>query len=208
MIRNIIFDLGGVILTLEETQVVKRFETLGLKDAGQRLDPYEQTGIFGDLEEGKIDAEGFRKELSLLVGHEVSHEECADAWQGYIKEIPERNLETLLKLRQEGYRLILLSNTNPFMMEFVESDRFDGKGHPLAYYFDAEYKSFEVKLMKPDEHFYRYVLSREKILPEETLYVDDGPRNVAAASELGLRTLCPKNGEDWTGRIYDCLQAK
>ena len=62
--------------------------------------------------------------------------------------------------------------------------------------------------MKPDEHFYRYVLSREKILPEETLYVDDGPRNVAAASELGLRTLCPKNGEDWTGRIYDCLQAK
>lgn len=83
-------------------------------------------------------------------------------------------------------------------MEFVESDRFDGKGHPLAYYFDAEYKSFEVKLMKPDEHFYRYVLSREKILPEETLYVDDGPRNVAAASELGLRTLCPKTVK--TGR--------
>ena len=42
MIKNIIFDLGGVILTLDQPQAVRRFETLGLKDAEQRLDPYTQ----------------------------------------------------------------------------------------------------------------------------------------------------------------------
>ena len=141
MIRNIIFDLGGVILTLDQPQAVRRFEALGLKDAEQRLDPYTQQGIFGDLEEGKIDAETFRLELGKLIGREVSFEECCYAWQGYAKELPQRNLDALRKLRSEGYRLILLSNTNPYMMEWVDSPRFDGQGHSIRDYMDACYLS-------------------------------------------------------------------
>lgn len=206
MIRNIIFDLGGVILTLDQPQAVRRFEALGLKDAEQRLDPYTQQGIFGDLEEGKIDAETFRLELGKLIGREVSFEECCYAWQGYAKELPQRNLDALRKLRSEGYRLILLSNTNPYMMEWVDSPRFDGQGHSIRDYMDACYLSYEMKVMKPADSFFRRVLMAEQTPPSACLFVDDGPRNVAAASQIGIRTFCPENGADWTQDIYSYLK--
>lgn len=206
MIRNIIFDLGGVVITLEQAQAVRRFEALGLKDAGQRLDAYTQCGIFGDLEGGLITSEDFRRELSLLIGREVTHEECAYAWQGYAKEVPERNLDALLKLRQEGYRLILLSNTNPYMMEWVGSERFDGRGHSVGYYFDSIYLSYKMRLMKPSPEIFHRVLVTEQCVPSECLFIDDGPRNVAAASQIGIRTFCPENGADWTQDIYQYLK--
>ena len=206
MIRNIIFDLGGVIITLDQPQAIRRFQELGLKDAGQRLDAYTQSGIFGDLERGVITAEDFRRELSLLVGRELTYDECRYGWLGYCRELPQRNLRALERLRQEGYRLILLSNTNPYMMSWVMSNEFDGKGHPLSHYMDACYCSYELGVMKPDTEFFHKVLLAEHIAPSETLFVDDGPRNVAVASQMGICTFCPKNGEDWTNEIYNYLK--
>jgi putative hydrolase of the HAD superfamily len=206
MIRNIIFDLGGVVITLDQQQSVRRFEALGLKDAEQRLNAYTQEGIFGDLEAGKIDAETFRVELSKLVGHEVSHEQCAYAWQGYAKELPARNIEALIRLREEGYRLLLLSNTNPYMMEWVGSTQFDGRGHSIDYYFDKLYLSYQMKLMKPEPEIFGRLLMAEQVAPSECLFLDDGPRNVAAASQIGINTYCPENGADWTQEIYQYLK--
>ena len=204
-IRTIIFDLGGVVITLDPQQAVDRFKALGLTDAKKRLDSYTQSGIFGDLEHGLITAEDFRRELSILVGHEVTHEECAFAWQGYAKEVPQRNLDALDRLRKEGYRVLLLSNTNPYMMEWAESPAFDGNGHPVSYYFDRCYLSYQMKLMKPSEDIFHAVLRNEKTFASECLFVDDGARNVATASQLGMSTFCPENGEDWTAKIFDFL---
>lgn len=206
MIRCILFDLGGVVITIDQDQAVKRFKEIGLKDAEKRLDPYTQSGIFGDLEAGAISAEQFRVELSKLVGRELTFQECRYAWTGYCKEVPQRNLEILLKLREQGYRIVLLSNTNPYMMDWALSNDFDGDGHSLKYYFDELYMSFQVKLMKPNDLFYRHVLRKEKLFPQECLFVDDGPRNVAAASQMGIQTYCPKNGADWTKEIYEYLK--
>ena len=206
MIRTVIFDLGGVVITLAPEQAVERFRALGLQDAEKRLDSYTQSGIFGDVEHGLITPEEFRTEFSKLVGREVTHEECAYAWQGYAKEVPQRNLDALQRLRKEGYRVLLLSNTNPFMMEWVESPAFDGQGHPVSYYFDHCYLSYQMKLMKPSEDIFRAVLRNEKTFASECLFVDDGARNVATASQLGLRTFCPENGENWTEKIYEYLK--
>lgn len=205
MIKTVIFDLGGVVVTLDPQQAIRRFQDLGLADAGQRLDSYTQSGIFGDLEHGLITAEDFRREFSKLVGREVTHEACAYAWQGYALEVPERNLQTLVRLRQEGYRVLLLSNTNPYMMEWAESPDFDGQGHPVSYYFDHCYLSYQLKLMKPSEMIFRELLRQEKTFASECLFIDDGARNVATASQLGMRTLMPENGADWTGEIFNLL---
>ena len=206
MIRTIIFDLGGVIITLDQPQAIRRFKALGLTDADERLDAYTQGGIFGDLERGAIDAETFRLELSRLAGRNVSYDECRHAWLGYCHELPPRNLDALVRLRREGYRLVLLSNTNPFMMSWVMSPDFDGHGHSLEYYMDACYCSYELGVMKPDGEFFHRVLMAEHIAPSETLFVDDGPRNVATASQMGIRTFCPENGADWTQKIYEYLK--
>ena len=167
-IKTIIFDLGGVVITLDQSQAIQRFKDLGLADAEQRLDPYQQSGIFGQLEEGLITAEDFRREFSMLVGYEATMEQCAYAWQGYAKEVPQRNLAALQQLRQKGYRVVLLSNTNPFMMQWAESTDFDGHGHPLSYYFDACYLSYQLKMMKPSEMIFREVLRQEKSFSEAT----------------------------------------
>lgn len=206
MIRNLIFDLGGVVITLDQQQAVSRFVAMGVSDAAARLDPYTQQGIFGDLEAGTIDAETFRKELSAMIGREASFHECAHAWQGYAKEVPERNLIALTKLRQEGYRLLLLSNTNPFMMEWADSNQFDRHGHSLGYYFDAMYLSYQMKVMKPSSEIFHRLLISEKISPSECLFIDDSPRNVAAASQIGIKTFCPENGADWTKEIYNYIK--
>lgn len=206
MIKSIIIDLGGVIITLDQQQAVRRFEELGLKNAEHLLDPYRQSGIFGDLERGAIDADTFRSELSKLVGRDLTFDECRHAWLGYCKEVPARNLEALKRLRAEGYRLILLSNTNPYMMSWVMSPEFDGMGHSLKHYMDACYTSYELGVMKPDTEFFHKVLLAEHTPPSEILFVDDGPRNVAVASQMGIWTFCPENGKDWTQTIYEKLK--
>lgn len=205
VIKNIVFDLGGVIMTLDPAEALRRFKALGLSDAERYLDAYTQSGIFGNLEEGKITAEDFRSKLSSLTGHELTFDECKHAWLGYRKDVPQRNLDLLKELRAKGYRLILLSNTNPFMMDWALSSEFDGKGSSLNDYFDALYLSYRLGIMKPVPDFFRQVLDNENILPEETLFVDDGPRNVEAAGKLGFITMCPDNGSDWTGELRSLL---
>lgn len=204
IIKNIVFDLGGVVLALSYEQAVKRFEEIGLKDARQRLDAFEQKGIFGDLESGRISAEDFRRELSLLIGRELTMEECYKAWHGYVDYVPKRNLEALLSLRARGYKVFLLSNTNPFMMQWADKD-FDGEGHPISYYFDAMYLSYQCKVMKPRREIFEIMMHNEQLQPDETIFVDDSPRNVEAASALGIRTLCPQNNEDWTAPLEAML---
>lgn len=205
VIKNIVFDLGGVIMTLDPAEALRRFKALGLSDAERYLDSYTQSGIFGHLEEGKITAEDFRSKLSSLTGHELTFDECKHAWLGYRKDVPQRNLDLLKELRAKGYRLILLSNTNPFMMDWALNCEFDGKGSSLNDYFDALYLSYRLGIMKPAPDFFRQVLDNENILPEETLFVDDGPRNVEAAGKLGFMTMCPDNGSDWTGELRSLL---
>lgn len=206
MIKNILFDLGGVIMTIDQPNAVRRFKEIGLKDAEQRLDPYTQKGIFGDLEEGLISADDFICQLSTLVGKQLTFEECKYAWRGYTKDVPARNIQALDRLRNEGYRLILLSNTNPFMMDWGMSKDFSGDGRSIGEFFDAMYMSYKLRMMKPDERIFRKIISEEKIDPKETLFVDDGQKNVKMAQRMGFNTFCPANGEDWTGEIEDILK--
>ena len=205
MIKNIAFDLGGVVLALSYEQAVKRFEEVGLKDARQELDAFEQRGIFGDLESGRITAEDFRRELSKMVGRQLTMDECYQAWHGYVDHVPKRNLAELLSLRERGYKVCLLSNTNPYMMQWAGND-FDGEGHPISYFFDALYLSYECKVMKPRREIFEMMLQGQQATPEETLFVDDGTRNVEMAASMGIHTLCPQNNEDWTEALEAILK--
>ena len=71
MIKNIVFDFGGVIVDIDRDKAVQAFIKLGLTDADSRLDKYHQTGIFQELEEGKLSADEFRKQLGDLCGREA-----------------------------------------------------------------------------------------------------------------------------------------
>ena len=204
-IKNIAFDLGGVVIALSYEQAVRRFEEIGLKDARQHLDAFHQRGIFGDLERGIITTEEFRIELGKLIGREVTYDECLYAWHGYVEYVPQKNLQMLLKLRQLGYKVCLLSNTNPFMMQWAMSNEFDGNGHSMDYYFDNLYLSYKYKYMKPSPEIFKIMLEGQQSSAEETLFIDDGQKNVEAAKKLGMKTLFPENNEDWTEPLAKLL---
>ena len=176
MIKTIVFDLGGVIFAQSFEGAIRHFEEIGVKDARKILDPFTQLGFFGDLESGKITAEEFKRQFSVYAGHDVTDEECKYACTGFVSHVPQRNLDALRRLRSEGYRLLLLSNTNPFMMMWAMSPEFDGKGHSLRDYFDACYLSYECRLVKPSKEIFQMVLEREGIKPEDTLFIDDRDR--------------------------------
>ena len=65
-IRNIAFDLGGVVLALSLEGAIRTFEKMGVSDARQRLDAFQQKGVFADLEAGRISMEEFRIEMCHL----------------------------------------------------------------------------------------------------------------------------------------------
>lgn len=206
MIKTIIFDLGGVVVALDFEGAIRRFEEIGIPEPRNILDPYKQMGFFGDLESGRITGDEFRRQLCLYAGHNVTEEECIYACRGFVSHVPQRNLDALIQLRKEGYRLLLLSNTNPLIMKWAMSPEFDGRGHKLSDYFDACYLSYECKLMKPSKEIFQMVLDSEKIKAEETLFIDDSELNVAAAQTFGIHTICPKNNADWRDDLRRCLE--
>ena len=96
MIKNLIFDFGGVIAPISREQAVEAFRQLGVADADQRLDKYHQTGIFQELEEGKITPDEFQVKLGQLCGGRTpSWEETRQAWLGYFTGLDERLLDCL-----------------------------------------------------------------------------------------------------------------
>ena len=205
-IRNIAFDLGGVVIALSQPQAIREFEKIGVKDAAKRLDPYEQSGIFGDLESGAIGAEEFRSGLSKITGRELTMDECFQAWHGYVEAVPEQNLQAISRLREMGYKVCLLSNTNPFMMQWVRSNEFDGKGNGIGHYFDRLYLSYECKVMKPSPEIFRMMLDGQEALPEETLFIDDSTANARVAESLGINVICPKTNSDWIEDVFEFIR--
>lgn len=204
MIKNIVFDFGGVIADLDRDRAVRAFFQLGLKDAETRLDKYHQTGIFQELEEGKLTADTFRQELGVLCGRELTMEETRQAWLGFFTGVDVRKLDYMLELKK-SYRIYLLSNTNPFVMSWACSPGFTSCGKSLADYCDKLYLSYQIGCTKPEPAIFHNMLKKSQMIPSETLFVDDGASNVRVGQELGMHTFQPENGTDWREELSRLL---
>lgn len=205
MIKNIVFDFGGVIAPIDRNKAVEAFVRLGLADADTRLDKYHQTGIFQQLEEGKIDANTFQEKLGELCGRKLEWEETKEAWLGFFTGVNPDILTFLEELRTR-YRLFVLSNTNPYVIDWACSSRLSSLGKPLNEYFDKLYLSYQIGYTKPDTHIYEFMIEDANLIPSETLFVDDGSANIEKGKELGLHTFCPSNGEDWRKKLKNILK--
>ena len=204
MIKNLVFDFGGVLTSIDTGKAIARFAELGLSGAENYLNSYKQTGIFFQLENGDIDADTFTKELGLLCGRTISYDEALHAWMGFIIDVQTEFMEYLQKYRGK-YRLCVLSNTNPFLQGWARSEKFTKEGKSLDDYFDELYLSYLMKCSKPGADIYKKMMAHGNMIPEETLFVDDGEKNIEAAKALGIRTLKAINGEDWRDELESIL---
>lgn len=203
-IKNIIFDLGGVVVDLDRQEAVNRFIAMGVENAGDMLNAYHQHGVFLQAEDGSISAEDFCREIREITKKDLSYQIIAAGWLGFIKNVPSYKLNYIEALRPK-YNVYLLSNTNPFVMEWAHSTAFSSLGKPISHYFDKIYASCELKVVKPHREIFEIVMKDAGILPEETLFLDDGEANVKTAQMIGFHTYQPYDGEDWLAKVDTLL---
>lgn len=196
MIKNLLFDLGGVIMDIRRLNCVASFERLGMKDADSFLGEYSQKGPFLQLEEGAISEEQFRDAVRQFIDGEVTDEQIDSAFCDFLVGIPKYRLEQLRQLKQQ-YKIYMLSNTNSIMWRSRIAEDFRQEGLEREDYFDGIVTSFEAKSIKPDAKIFHTVVEKLGVKPEETLFLDDSQKNLDAAAELGFKTLLVTPGSEF-----------
>lgn len=195
MIRNLLFDLGGVIMDIDKDRCVRAFEALGLPDARDYFGDYVQQPPFATLESGQIGPDEFHAILrGLITG--ATDAQIDAAFTQFLLGIPVGRLHDLEKLRSH-YRVYLLSNTNPVMWNGFISEQFRQDGKDIDAYFDGVVTSFEAKCMKPGAEIFDYASRKYGIVPAETLFLDDSLTNCQAAEALGWHAAHVRPGSEF-----------
>lgn len=196
-IKNIVFDLGGVLVDLDMHSCIDAFRTLGARDISNFVGVSRQEDLFHDFEIGTIDTPTFCKEVRQLSQSDATDDEICTAWNRMLVGIRQDKIERLLQLR-DHYMTYLLSNTNEIHWRKACEELFPYHGFVAENYFEQIFLSFEMHCAKPGDTIFEMMLQQAGIKAEETLFVDDSAVNCETARRLGLKTHCVKPDEDWT----------
>lgn len=184
--KNIIFDLGGVVLDIDYNLSIKAFQKLGIPDAEKLYSKSSQIPLFDQLEKGNISEEEFYSGIRKLSGRDITDDEIRNAWNAMLIGLPENNVRMLRRLKQ-SYHLFLLSNTNAIhetgYVKMIEKQYGSFIFNGL---FEKIYLSHQIHLRKPDPEIFRYVLRDSNLEITETCFIDDSPQHVQGARETGL----------------------
>ena len=193
-IKNIIFDLGGVILDIDFKKMEDAFVGIGIKNYKELFGLGHAASFFKDHEDGKISDDEFLEKLAGLAKH-TNPESVKKAYNALLVKFPEERITYLKKLRSK-YRLFLLSNTNGIhLTEFQDLFRRSFQNGSLDDLFEKTYYSHIEGMRKPDIKFYEFVMKENNLKPEETLFIDDAEVNVDAARKTGMKAIHLKPGE-------------
>lgn len=187
-IENVVFDLGGVVIDLKRERAVAALKALGLKDADKMLGLYRQEEPFLGLETGRLTAGEFFDLLREMCPG-ATDTDLTRSFNEFLAGIPGKRLEMLRRMRMAGYRIFVLSNTNPVMFHSWIADAFRAEGGTINDYFDGIVTSFAEFMCKPDVDIFRIVMRRYGLNPQTTLMLDDSDANCRSASEAGMHAL-------------------
>ena len=189
-IKNIVFDLGDVIINIDVPRAAQSFATLSGREKAEVIRLFEESKLFRLFETGQLDAPGFRSHVRQLLENSAWDDtEIDTAWNSLLLELPAERVE-LLKELSKKYRLFLLSNTSSIHIEAVNKILHKASGvEQLDDLFEKVFLSYEMGIMKPHPEIYRRVLEEADIQAEETLFLDDNADNIRAASALGIQTI-------------------
>jgi FMN phosphatase YigB (HAD superfamily) len=188
-IKNIIFDYGNVIFSLDFIKGQQAWKDLGIADPGQFYGHRVQDKVFDAFERGEIEADEFRDYIREKISNPaLTDQQINNAWNSMLLGVPKGNHELLTELKSR-YRTFLLSNINPihydYIMDYLRADfGFDGNDH----LFEKTYYSHLTGKRKPDAEIFEQVLIENQLDPAETLFIDDSPQHLETAKRLGIKT--------------------
>jgi glucose-1-phosphatase len=187
-IKNIIFDLGGVIMNIDFKKTEAAFEALGFANFKQYITQFHITPFFEQYETGMIDDTAFIKGIQNLAERPITEDQVIASWNALLLDFPPRRLE-LLEAIKKRYRIFLLSNTNALHHHAFQQTLHAQTGLLLEDIFEKTYYSHTAHLRKPDAAIYQLVLKENTLHPGETLFIDDTASNFTGAEALGIQTL-------------------
>jgi FMN phosphatase YigB (HAD superfamily) len=195
-IKNIIFDLGGVIINLDIQKTIQEFNKLSNKSFETIYTQLHQSPIFDQFDKGELSETDFLNEIKSNLDSTVSIEEIIVAWNAMLLDFPKQRLELLQKL-QSNYRLFLLSNTNEIHVSEFEKSLHQTHGYQnLEPFFEKVYYSCRMNMRKPNVDIFEFVLRENNLKAEETLFIDDSPQHVEGALKTGIKAVLLNKGEE------------
>jgi glucose-1-phosphatase len=193
-IKNIIFDLGGVLLNLDFDASIKTFQDIGLKNEVVDYQQAYADPVFYELETGKVTPANFRERVRRILNNpHATDAEIDDAWCAVFSGIPVNRVKKIQELGKK-YNLFLFSNTNHIHIKRLHAEFKAEHGIKLPSLFIESYYSHDINERKPDLSAFQKVIRLSGVKPEETLFVDDLEKNIVGAEKAGLKTFWLKKG--------------
>ena len=187
-IRNIIFDLGGVILNIDLKRTELAFAELGVGNFKEYYTLQTATPLFEDLELGRITPKIFYNEFRKLANLPLTDEQIRTAWNALLVDFPPERIDWLKNIKSK-YNIFLLSNTNEIHHQvFTKMFEEEVGGGKFDDQFIKAYYSFRIGLRKPSKESYEAIMKKERLTAAETLFIDDSLQNIGGAASVGLQT--------------------
>ena len=195
--KNIIFDLGGVLIDLSFKRMQEELQKLGAdpsaffvkssaKEASTISDGISASDLIKGYQTGDVGTDKFIGMLQKCCAKPVSKDEIVNAWNSCLDGLPEERLEMVKSLRAKGYKTYILSNINDLHWEYIKQEYFEKQGYKVSDLFDAAFCSHEVHMAKPDPLIYRHVLKEIGSNGDDSLFIDDSSINVEIAKKKGI----------------------
>lgn len=203
--KALIFDMGGVLVDLDLDACRNAFrDGLGFREIDEILDPCHQKGIIGEMEEGLVTADEFRNHVIAGSKSGVSPDDVDHALYRILVGIAPYKIDMLRRL-SEKYDIYMLSNNNPIAATRA-SELFAEAGFTMESDFRKCYMSYQMKMLKPSEGFYKAVIADIGLPAEDILFIDDSQRNVEASIAAGLPAVWYDSGTDLAALLNDFLK--
>lgn len=187
-IKNIIFDLGGVLLNIDYNRTTAAFGELGVTGFDAMFSQLNANELFARLEKGQITEDAFYEQIRQAIPGTVSNETIDQAWNAMLLGFRTESLDTLERMTGQ-YRIFLLSNTNSIHLKcFREIFTRDTGKASIDSYFSKAWYSHLIGMRKPDKNIYEFALQDAGLPAGETIFIDDTAANINAAAQLGIHT--------------------
>ena len=214
-IKNIIFDLGGVLLDIDLNYCMRQMQALGIdldafKKKGMQTPIGTKAAVLGEgmvangimhlYQTGDITTEAFLEGVRKYCKEGTTREQVLEAWNSCCIAIPSYRLDKLRELKQQGYTICMLSNTNEAHWQEIVKKCFGGQ-EVVDELFDHVFLSQEMHMAKPNDEIYLEVLRQINAKAEECFFLDDSSANLEAAAALGFHTLHVETSKTQNGMV-------
>lgn len=201
MIKNIIFDIGGVLVDFNPGRVLRE---MGLpEEEVQEIEKNTaRSSTWKELDRGVMPKEEVFEKLILQVPEQYRADARKFLYEETLKTVTsyEYSAEWVKSLKDRGYKIYLLTNYPEWLFEAHFKEVFT-----FAKYVDGQVVSGTVKLIKPDPAIYKTILEKYSLVPEECVFIDDLPQNAQGARDAGINAIQFTNIDEVKAKLNSLL---